>query len=66
MMSTNGFLSNIGCIKNKNKVAETSLTFSRLVSCNILLGIGVGQQDQCASNKLPDQTLYFITWVLPQ
>ena len=65
-MNANGFLSNIGCLENKNKVTETSLIHSRLVSCNILLGIGVGQQDHYASNKMPDQTLYFFTWVLPQ
>ena len=65
-MSANGFLSNIGCIENNNKVVQTSLTHSRVAPCDILLGIGEGYQGLCISNKMSGKTLYFITWVLPQ
>ena len=63
-MRADGFLSNIGHeIKVVQSYKHTSL---RSVSCDILLGIGVGYQDLFTFANFSDPPLYFLTWILPR
>ena len=62
-LSTNGFLSNVGCPTKNDGMSLASI---KHIPCNVLLAMGAGYKDVFHSAEvMSDPPLHLTTWVSP-